>query len=419
MESELKHGFPNLRHLGVFLEVIETSSITKAAQNCNLSQSAATQALKQLEKDINAKLLSRGTSGFEPTPLGRRFAKRAALALGHLDGGARHFWPTPRRASTGGAHRFNWPMTAAQLRSLIAISNTGNISLAAQELGLSQPTVSRSIQALEEATQTPLILNRASGVRLSDAAEHLVKAAKLARGELRQGQEEINHAKGGDNGTFVLGSLPLARAQIVPHAIHKMIQDFPSVQIRIVEGRYNELLKSLREGDIDCLFGALRPNLAAPDVIQTPIFQDKLTIIAHPTHPLAKHPSVSLAQTLRYPWIAPPKDTPSGQHLFHSLKIDQLEQTPVRIVSSSMAVLRSILSQGDYISIVSRHQINLEIQLGQICVLNVDLDDNERAIGLTRRKDWHPTEIQSRFIQFLHSCSTDLLDHALTDQHVP
>ena len=402
----MKHGFPNLRHLGIFLEVIDTASISKAAHNCHLSQSAATQALKQLEKDINAKLLTRGASGFEPTELGRLFAKRATLALSHLDAGTRHFWPSPRRPS----HRFNWPITAAQLRSLIAISNTGNISLAAQELGLSQPTVSRSIQALEDATQTPLFLSRASGIRLSEAAETLVKAAKLARGELRQGQEEINHAKGGENGTFVLGSLPLARAQIVPNAIHKMIQDYPSVQIRIVEGRYSELLKSLREGDIDCLFGALRPNLAAQDVVQTPIFQDKLAIIAHPNHPLAKRNSVSLAETLAYPWLAPPKDTPAGQHLMNSLKIDQLEQTPVRIVSSSMAVLRSILSQGDYISIVSRHQINLEIQLGQLCVLDVDLKDHERDIGLTHRKDWHPTEIQSRFIHFLHSCSKDLVD---------
>jgi LysR family transcriptional regulator of gallate degradation len=110
--------------------------------------------------------------------------------------------------------------------------------------------------------------------------------------------------------------------------------------------------------------------------------------------------------TLSYPWIAPPKDTPAGQYLFETLRIEDQPDTPVRAVSSSMAVLRGVLAQGPYISIVSRHQIKIDEKLGVICKLDVPLHGDLRAIGLTYRNDWKPTQTQSLFIEYLRQFSS-------------
>ena len=74
----------------------------------------------------------------------------------------------------------------------------------------------------------------------------------------------------------------------------------------------------------------------------------------------------------------------------------------MRIVSSSLITLRGILAEGDYISVISRHQIRVEEKLGAIKVLDIPLKSQYRTIGLTFRKGWRPTKAQEKFIELLY-----------------
>lgn len=385
--------FPNLRHLRVFLETVRTGSVSLAARKCHLSQPAATQAIARLEKDLGTTLLLRRTRSLTPTENGRLFHRRAEAALAHLRSGAR----AASRARPG----FERAVTAAQLRTLIAIANTGSFTVAAHRLNLAQPTVHRAARSLEQIAGTPFFTASPSGVELSNAAQSFAIGAKLAQAEIRQCVEEIVQKQGESQGTFVLGSLPLARTSIVPGAIHSALSGDRPLQIRVVDGRYPELLRSLREGDIDCLIGALRNPVPADDVTQEALFDDPLAIVVHPTHPLTRHPAPTVADTLAYPWLAPPKETPAGQYLWDRLRIPELDQTPVRVVASSLAVIRGMLAQGPYVTIISAHQIRPDLLDGHMSRLDIPMDQAIRTIGLTYRQGWRPTAGQENFLEML------------------
>lgn len=406
----MSDSLPNLRHMRVFLETARSGSVSVAAERCLLSQPAATQALARLEAEVGTPLLVRRTRRFTPTPCGALFEARVEAALTHLHHGARAALRGGVRDGSGwkgGTLRaaFDHLVTAAQLRALIAVAETGSFTLAAQELGLSQPTVHRAARSLEDIAGVPFFQTTASGVELTTAAQAFVLGAKLAQSEIRQGFEEIGHALGDDRGTFTLGSLPLARTSIVPAATHRLISETQGVQVRVVDGRYPELLRSLREGDLDCLIGALRQPNPAEDVTQEPLFEDELAIVAHPRHPLAGKAAVTLDDTLAYPWVAPPKPTPAGSYLYETLRIQDRPQTPVRVVSSSLVFLRGLLAAGDYVSIVSLHQVETEIADGHVVPLDVRLTNNIRTIGLTYRSAWRPTVTQARFLDLLRAAS--------------
>jgi DNA-binding transcriptional LysR family regulator len=305
------------------------------------------------------------------------------------------------RGAKRGRPPFDRLVTAAQLRTLIAIAANGSFTMAARQLGLSQPTVHRAARNVEVAAGVALFRATPSGVDLTQAAQALVLGAKLAQAEIRQGFEEIAHMLGDERGTFNLGSLPLARTAIVPKAVHAMISAVSGVQIRLVDGRYTDLLRSLRMGDMDCMIGALRDPPPADDIVQERLFDDRLAIVAHPSHPLAQKRGLSLEDTLAYPWVAPPKNTPAGHYLFETLRIDERRETPVRLVSSSPVMLRGILAEGPYVSIISREQIKVELRDGHIAPLDIALQGDARAIGLTTRAAWRPTKVQARFIEFL------------------
>lgn len=394
-------SLPNLRHMRVFVETARRGSVSKAAEACLLSQPAATQALARLEDEVGTPLLTRRARAFATTDCGALFLPRVEAALEHLHAGAR----IALKGSGARRAAFDHLVTAAQLRALVAVAASGSFTIAARELGLSQPSVHRAARSLEEVAGVPFFQATATGLDLTPAAQAFVLGAKLAMTEIRQGMEEIGRELGDDRGTFTLGSLPLARTTIVPRATHRMISSTQGVQIRVVDGRYDELLRSLREGDLDCLIGALRNPSPAEDVTQEALFLDELSIVAHPRHPLAGRDKVSVEETLAYPWVAPPKTTPAGTYLYETLRIQDRPRTPVRVVSSSMVMLRGILAQGDYISIVSRHQISTEERDGHIVPLAVPLENNIRAIGLTYRSSWRPTATQARFLDLLRESS--------------
>ncbi|WP_322865716.1 LysR family transcriptional regulator [Aquicoccus sp. G2-2] len=289
------------------------------------------------------------------------------------------------------------------MRTLIAISAHGSFTMAARQIGLSQPTVHRAARSLEETAGVVLFRATSTGVDLTQAAQALVLGAKLAQAEIRQGLEEIAHMQGEERGTFVLGSLPLARTAIVPKAVHAMISAVSGVQIRLVDGRYADLLRSLRQGDMDCMIGALRDPPPADDIVQERLFDDRMAIVAHPSHPLASKPDLTLEDTLAYPWVAPPINTPAGHYLAETLRIRERGETPVRLVSSSPVMLRGILAEGPYVSIISRQQIKVELRDGHIAPLGIALTGDARAIGLTTRAGWRPTKVQARFIGFLRA----------------
>ncbi|MCE2522758.1 MAG: LysR family transcriptional regulator [Rhodobacteraceae bacterium] len=139
----------------VFLEAARTGSVSLAAERCHLSQPAATQAITRLESDLGAPLLIRRRQQFSLTNCGAAFERRVAAALNHLHDGARAALrangETSRRRPT-----FDHSVTAAQLRNLIAIADTGSFTVAARKLGLSQPTVHRTARSLEAIAGVPL-----------------------------------------------------------------------------------------------------------------------------------------------------------------------------------------------------------------------------------------------------------------------
>lgn len=403
----MKRDVPNIRHLRVFREVAECHSVSLAAERAHLSQPAVTQAIAKLETELTVTLFDRRSDGMYATEIGARFLLRVSRALDHLQIGARDAARLGLRQKGRGFTDFDRLLTAAQLRALVAVSESKNFSMAARNVGISQPSIHRAARNLERLSGLRLFEGAHEGISLTPAAHVLAQRTKLALSELRQGFDEIDDFLGQDSSTIACGALPLARTHILPVAIDRMVRNSRRVQVQVVEGRYLELLHSVRHGDLDFLIGALRDPAPADDIVQEPLFEDPLAIVTGPHHPLAGKATVTLEDIRQYPWVAPPRSTPAGSYLFNTLKIHDLPETPVRVVSSSLVLLRGLLSIGDYVTIISLHQIREELAHGLLSPLAIDLPDSARAIGLTYRRDWRPTTTQQQFLGYLREVARE------------
>lgn len=376
----------NLRHLRVFLAVVDTTSVTKAAELCHVSQPAVTQALSKLERGVNTQLFTRTSQGLFVNKHGDVLASRVRRALHYLDPALTELSP-----------RLRITATIAQLQALIAVREMENFTLAARRLGLAQPTVHRAVTQFEQDAARALFERTSYGIVATRTTKALVQAARLAFAELAQAEADLADTLSEELGRIVVGAMPLSRSYVLPRAIAEFRKHRPKTLIQILEGPYSDLLAGLRRGEIDFLIGALRDPAPIGDVEQRTLFTDTLVLVAGGHHPLASKDDITVAELASYPWVVAQAGTPIRKH-FDAL-FEGKGGGPASIVESgSLILMRELLHQTDHLGCISHLQAQAELSRGLMKMLAFNLDDTARPIGLTLRSGWVPTAAQAQFL---------------------
>lgn len=385
----------NLRHLRLIAAVAKLKTLTATSETWNISQPAVTQAISKLERETGGPLFDRTPHGFFPTERGNVLHRRVENAFNLLD-----------PVLTDISSRLKLTLSYAQLQSLIAVAESENFTLAAHRLGLAQPTVHRAVTQVEQDAGRRLFERTSFGILPTRACQALVQAAHLAVYEFDQADVELAEFNGGEAGKVVIGAMPLARSTLLPRALSRFRQQKPTYSVRILDGPYDELLGGLRRGSIDFLIGALRDPAPIGDVIQQPLFEDRLALITGPTHPLARKQSIKVDDLLAYPWIVPRSGTPTHEQ-FETLFVSMGRAPPVRVIESgSLLLMRELLEDGQHIGCISRLQSQRDCEHGLLVDLNFPTDHLLRPIGTTVRSKWLPTRAQKLMLQLLSEVCT-------------
>jgi LysR family transcriptional regulator of gallate degradation len=389
----------NNRHLLCALKIKEYGTLSQAANEIHLTQSALTQGINKLEEELGYSLFSRSHSGMQPTEVGELFLTRVSRAFEHLH----EFGSILFTADKIKRRAFIRAITSRQLTALIHIVELQSYTAAAIRLGLSQPTLHRTIKDLGQFCEQPLFQRSPSGVEPTWRAKQLRRYGSLFFAELQQGIEEMHEFNGQVNGSLRLGCLPLARSEIVPLAVLQLNDDFPDANISIVDGPYGEQFNSLIHGQLDLIVGALRlPN---QDIIQRPMFQDQLSIVVKANHPLSTRQTISTAELQQLDWVAPAKSTPA-RDVFSQIFVSRGLAPPSHVIEcSSLVAVRGILLNSERAALLPARQVQVEVRSGLLAVCPMILPDTDRVIGVTMRRTWHPTQMQSRFLEIIEQVS--------------
>jgi len=162
-------------------------------------------------------------------------------------------------------HSCDWGL----IRSFLAVAQFGSLSAAARELGVSQPTLSRDIQALEGATSLNLFRRTTQGLQLTDTGQTLMEAAA----RMNVAAEQFARQTVGLSAELA-GDVRLAVNEVIgcywlPPALAELREQHPDVNIEVVVSNAVSSL-SKREADIALrMFRPTQPDLVAkrlPDI---------------------------------------------------------------------------------------------------------------------------------------------------------
>jgi len=203
-------------------------------------------------------------------------------------------------------------MNLQQLDHFLAVVETQSFSRAADKLHLTQPALSRSIQALEEELGGPL-LERGKNKTLTSLGELALARARRVRVELAELRRSAKILADVEGGTLRLGLGPAPTAMLSVHLLQHMMQRYPAIKVQLSGGTADMQLQELRDGDVDALI-LHRTQVPPDDDLTLDLFPPTpLGFVCRAGHPLQHVHELSFTELRKYPLAA------SGRAMSHDV----------------------------------------------------------------------------------------------------
>ncbi|MFE0698983.1 LysR family transcriptional regulator [Streptomyces sp. NPDC058872] len=187
----------------------------------------------------------------------------------------------------------------SQLRILLAVAEHGGFTAAAEQTGKSQPTMSRSIAALEADLGAVLLVRRRDGVALTEAGQQAVTRAREAIRHFDLIRPGVAAAAGQVRGPLRLASLPSATGTLIAARLRTFSDRYPQVGVRLLEGYSPEIRGWLQNGAAE--IGVV--ILPEPGMHTVPLGTDTMVALLPRGHALAARETVPVQALAREPFI--------------------------------------------------------------------------------------------------------------------
>lgn len=199
------------------------------------------------------------------------------------------------------------------LRSFLVVLEEGSLNAAAARLRVSQPTLTRQVQALEHEIGGPLLERSATGVKATAAGHAL--AAKM-RGVLRDYDDALAATKCLANGhaeALRIGFLMSAAQRYLHPALAILRQSHPQVRIATLDLTPGEQIEALRKGTIDLALAGQEGRVLGREFYSEKIATLDTVAILPLDHPLAHRKRISLKDLRATPFISAPEEDVPGR----------------------------------------------------------------------------------------------------------
>lgn len=283
-----------------------------------------------------------------------------------------------------------------QLRAFCLAAQTGSVSRAAKRLGLSQPSVSLQIQALERDLDALLFERAGPKIRLTPAGTLLLEMAQpLVDGFSRLAESFTARIGEVNTGPLDIASGEATLLYILPDIIKAFSGDHPDIDVRLHNVTGHDGMALLRADEVDFAVGSM---IDVPDdLVWHPIYEYTPALITCLDHPLAALETVRLEDLSPYGLILPPR------HLSTWNMVDlvfQQHKVPYNVVLEvgGWEVIKRYVEIGTGISIVTSICLR---GFEKLCIKPMDTYFPTRSYGVVVRRGKFLSPQAKRFLEMM------------------
>ena len=190
------------------------------------------------------------------------------------------------------------------IEHFVAVYHRGSFRAGADALGVSQSTLTKSVQRLEQELGVRLFNRTTRSVQPTDNARQLIAAAESSLQAATSFRQEARLLAGGGIGAVRVGIIALAAEMFVADALAKLAHTHPGLEVEVVVGSA-DVYQDLATGLCDVVVGDEANFQSSPHaraLRMTPLRSERLVVVHRRGHPAGKKP---LPELLKYPWAIP------------------------------------------------------------------------------------------------------------------
>ncbi len=297
-------------------------------------------------------------------------------------------------------------VTLRQMQIFEAVVRLGSYTRASEELHLTQPTVSMQVKKLAETIGYPLLEKIGKQLHTTTVGDEVYQSAKEILGNIMMLGEATSALEGTIKGPLRLAVITTAK-YFMPHLLGAFVQQHPLVEPVLKVTNRSRVLERLKANEDDLLIMGQVPE--GMPVIAHPFVDNELVVVANTCHPLTKEKQISLQQLQKERFLV--REEGSGTRLaINRIFAEQgLEIRPFMELGSSEAIKQAVMA-GLGISVLSRHNLRLELAHNYISVLDVS--------GFPLFYRWYAVHLENKklsltakaFLNFLLQQGKEMLD---------
>lgn len=298
------------------------------------------------------------------------------------------------------------------LRHLSALAEHASFSRAAEALHITQPALSRSIQALEAQVGGPLFERQRGAIEPTELGRLLLRHAQGFEASTQDLEHEIRLARGLELGELRIGVGPFGGSALIGPVVGRLNRLHPQLRVRLLVAPWQELPERARARDVDLIVLELSEVEQLDDFASRALSAHQAVVVCRAGHPLAALASPRLDDLFDYP-LAGPRLPPHAARAL-AAEVPEAQRAAMArtglltLECDSSSVLKSMLLESDAVSMMPRFMVEAEVRAGQLVVVSGIALGTRARFGVAWLKRRTVSAAGERFVGLLAEHDTAL-----------
>jgi DNA-binding transcriptional LysR family regulator len=298
-------------------------------------------------------------------------------------------------------------LSLRQLQIFSAVARCGGYRLAAEELHVSQPSISGHVKKLCDTVGLPLLERVGNDMRLTPAGQKVLIAADEILQRLGRLHHDIVDLKSEVRGRLSIGVVSTAK-YFMPQLLGDFLHSHPGVEPYLDVTNRAKVLERLADHKYDLVIMGQVTGILKDQVKVEKFLENKLVVVASPRHELAGRRAIPLARVAKERFLL--REPGSGTRLAVDKAFSAVSPAlePYMELGSIEAIKQGVIS-GIGLSVLSMHSLRMELAGRYLTVLDVD--------GFPLQRGWHAVHLHGKqlplvartFLKFLREESGRVL----------
>ncbi|MDB6055701.1 MAG: transcriptional regulator, LysR family [Verrucomicrobiales bacterium] len=291
-------------------------------------------------------------------------------------------------------------MQLESLKVFCDLAETESFTRAAQINTITQSAVSQQISSLEKQFKSLLIERSKKKFRLTREGQVLYEYSKQMIQTYDSLQSRLQEIKDIISGTIRVATIYSIGLHDLPPYLKRFLKSYPTVNVHVEYRRSNQVYEDVLGNVVDLGLVAY-PN--KDNKLETvPLRQDRLVLICHPNHPIAKQKSIKLTQLAGQKFIGFEPDIPTRKAIDKILKDEEVEVQHVMEFDNIETVKRAVEIDAG-VSIVPQGTIVQEVAKQTLAEVKIDGVELFRPLAAIYKKNKVLSPAMKQFLTILKS----------------